>query len=94
MEPAVVSGAMVATRSGAASSSLLVERLVLALNGRRYEVAAAELEPSTTLLEFIRTRTPFRGPKLGCGEGAPPSSQTLSQHKFLYYLIVLHFVFP
>jgi abscisic-aldehyde oxidase len=96
MEPAVVSGAMVATRSGASSSPppLLVERLVLALNGRRYEVAAAELEPSTTLLEFIRTRTPFRGPKLGCGEGAPPSSQTLSQHKFLYYLIVLHFVFP
>ncbi|CAN6180236.1 unnamed protein product [Urochloa humidicola] len=53
----------------AASDALLVERLVLALNGRRYEVAAAELEPSMTLLEFIRTRTPFRGPKLGCGEG-------------------------
>ncbi|CAN6203595.1 unnamed protein product [Urochloa humidicola] len=53
----------------AASDALLVEKLVLALNGRRYEVAAAELEPSTTLLEFIRTRTPFRGPKLGCGEG-------------------------
>ena len=46
-----------------------VERLVLALNGRRYEAAADELDPSTTLLEFIRTRTPFRGPKLGCGEG-------------------------
>jgi hypothetical protein len=53
----------------AASDALRVERLVLALNGRRYEAAADELDPSTTLLEFIRTRTPFRGPKLGCGEG-------------------------
>uniref|UniRef100_A0A0D3GPL5 aldehyde oxidase n=1 Tax=Oryza barthii TaxID=65489 RepID=A0A0D3GPL5_9ORYZ len=46
-----------------------VERVVFALNGERQEVAAADVEPSTTLLEFIRTRTPFRGPKLGCGEG-------------------------
>ncbi|KAK3126803.1 hypothetical protein QOZ80_7AG0563060 [Eleusine coracana subsp. coracana] len=46
-----------------------VERLVLALNGKRYEVASDNLDPSMTLLEFIRTRTPFRGPKLGCGEG-------------------------
>ncbi|KAG2641363.1 hypothetical protein PVAP13_2KG177800, partial [Panicum virgatum] len=53
----------------AASDALRVERLVLAVNGRRFEAAADELDPSTTLLEFIRTRTPFRGPKLGCGEG-------------------------
>uniref|UniRef100_A0A0D9WXP8 FAD-binding PCMH-type domain-containing protein n=1 Tax=Leersia perrieri TaxID=77586 RepID=A0A0D9WXP8_9ORYZ len=46
-----------------------VERVVFALNGERYEVAAGEVDPSTTLLEFIRTRTPFKGPKLGCGEG-------------------------
>ncbi|CAN6203596.1 unnamed protein product [Urochloa humidicola] len=46
-----------------------VERLVFALNGRRYEVAAADVDPSTRLLEFIRTRTPFKGTKLGCGEG-------------------------
>ncbi|XP_015644601.1 probable aldehyde oxidase 4 isoform X4 [Oryza sativa Japonica Group] len=46
-----------------------VERVVFELNGERQEVAAADVEPSTTLLEFIRTRTPFRGPKLGCGEG-------------------------
>ncbi|KAF0908662.1 hypothetical protein E2562_027223 [Oryza meyeriana var. granulata] len=43
-----------------------VERVVFALNGERQEVA---VDPSTTLLEFIRTRTPFKGPKLGCGEG-------------------------
>jgi aerobic-type carbon monoxide dehydrogenase small subunit (CoxS/CutS family) len=40
---------------------------VLAVNGERYE--AAGVDPSTTLLEFLRTRTPVRGPKLGCGEG-------------------------
>ncbi|KAG2545361.1 hypothetical protein PVAP13_9KG426185 [Panicum virgatum] len=41
--------------------------VVLAVNGERYE--AAGVDPSTTLLEFLRTRTPVRGPKLGCGEG-------------------------
>uniref|UniRef100_A0A453M0P7 Uncharacterized protein n=1 Tax=Aegilops tauschii subsp. strangulata TaxID=200361 RepID=A0A453M0P7_AEGTS len=43
------------------------ERVVLAVNGARHE--AAGVDPSTTLLEFLRTRTPVRGPKLGCGEG-------------------------
>ncbi|KAL6893926.1 hypothetical protein ACP4OV_008024 [Aristida adscensionis] len=41
--------------------------VVVAVNGTRYE--AAGVDPSTTLLEFLRTRTPVRGPKLGCGEG-------------------------
>ena len=41
--------------------------VVLAVNGERYEAAGAD--PSTTLLEFLRTRTPVRGLKLGCGEG-------------------------
>ncbi|CAL4919463.1 unnamed protein product [Urochloa decumbens] len=41
--------------------------VVVAVNGQRYE--AAGVEPSTTLLEFLRTQTPVRGPKLGCGEG-------------------------
>ncbi|KAJ3707261.1 hypothetical protein LUZ61_010966 [Rhynchospora tenuis] len=44
-----------------------LERLVFALNGERYEVSP--VDPSLTLLEFIRTRTRFKGPKLGCGEG-------------------------
>ncbi|XP_062187557.1 putative aldehyde oxidase-like protein isoform X1 [Phragmites australis] len=47
----------------------VVDRLVFALNGLRYEVAAGDVDPSMPLLEFIRTRTPFKGPKLGCGEG-------------------------
>jgi hypothetical protein len=46
-----------------------LEKVVFALNGRRYEVAGGEVDPSTTLLEFIRTGTPFTGTKLGCGEG-------------------------
>jgi indole-3-acetaldehyde oxidase len=41
--------------------------VVVAVNGQRYE--AAGVDPSTTLLEFLRTQTPVRGPKLGCGEG-------------------------
>lgn len=44
-----------------------VERLVFALNGERYDISG--FDPSMTLLEFIRTKTRFRGPKLGCGEG-------------------------
>jgi xanthine dehydrogenase iron-sulfur cluster and FAD-binding subunit A len=46
--------------------------VVLAVNGKRYE--AAGVDPSTTLLEFLRTQTPVRGPKLGCGEGTCPPS--------------------
>ncbi|KAK3408354.1 abscisic-aldehyde oxidase [Eucalyptus grandis] len=41
--------------------------LVFAVNGERFEVSG--VEPSTTLLEFLRTRTRFRSVKLGCGEG-------------------------
>jgi abscisic-aldehyde oxidase len=52
-----------------------VERLVFALNGRRYEVAAGDVDPSTRLVEFIRTRTPFKGTKIGCGEGTYVSVQ-------------------
>ncbi|KAJ3707268.1 hypothetical protein LUZ61_010973 [Rhynchospora tenuis] len=43
------------------------ERLVFALNGERYDISG--WDPSMTLLEFIRTQTRFKGPKLGCGEG-------------------------
>ncbi|KAJ8630893.1 hypothetical protein MRB53_024216 [Persea americana] len=43
------------------------EKLVFAVNGRRFELS--NVDPSTTLLEFLRTETPFKGAKLGCGEG-------------------------
>ncbi|KAL6005132.1 aryl-alcohol oxidase 3 [Asimina triloba] len=44
------------------------KKLVFAVNGQRFEVSTIE-DPSITLLEFLRTRTRFTGPKLGCGEG-------------------------
>lgn len=50
--------------------------LVFEVNGERYEVA--EVDPSTTLLDFLRSSTPFKSLKLGCGEGALPFSLSLS----------------
>ncbi|XP_073140258.1 abscisic-aldehyde oxidase-like [Henckelia pumila] len=41
--------------------------LVFTVNGVRFEVP--EIDPSTTLLEFLRSRTRFKSVKLGCGEG-------------------------
>lgn len=41
--------------------------LVFALNGRRVDLP--EVDPSLTLLTYLRTQTPFRGTKRGCGEG-------------------------
>jgi hypothetical protein len=49
--------------------------VVLAVNGKRYE--AAGVDPSMTLLEYLRTQTPVRGPKLGCGEGTCPPYVTM-----------------
>ncbi|KAH0468834.1 hypothetical protein IEQ34_002066 [Dendrobium chrysotoxum] len=43
------------------------QSLVFAVNGQRFELN--KVDPSTTLLEFLRTRTRFTGAKLGCGEG-------------------------
>ncbi|KAL7113650.1 hypothetical protein ACP275_04G073200 [Erythranthe tilingii] len=41
--------------------------LVFEVNGERFEVPS--VDPSTTLLEFLRSRTRFKSVKLGCGEG-------------------------
>lgn len=41
--------------------------LVFAVNGERFELP--QVDPSTTLLEFLRYQTPFKSVKLGCGEG-------------------------
>ncbi|KAG9445197.1 hypothetical protein H6P81_016537 [Aristolochia fimbriata] len=42
-------------------------KLVFAVNGERFELE--DFDPSTTLLEFLRTETRYAGAKLGCGEG-------------------------
>ncbi|XP_021609368.1 indole-3-acetaldehyde oxidase isoform X2 [Manihot esculenta] len=41
--------------------------LVFAVNGQRFELST--VDPTMTLLEFLRTQTPFKSVKLGCGEG-------------------------
>lgn len=43
------------------------ENLVFAVNGEKFEISS--IDPSTTLLEFLRSQTPFKSVKLGCGEG-------------------------
>ncbi|PIA54130.1 hypothetical protein AQUCO_00900595v1 [Aquilegia coerulea] len=42
-------------------------KLVFAINGERFELS--KIHPSTSLLEFIRTQTRYKGTKLSCGEG-------------------------
>lgn len=41
--------------------------LVFCVNDERFELS--NVDPSTTLLEFLRTQTRFKSVKLGCGEG-------------------------
>jgi abscisic-aldehyde oxidase len=41
--------------------------LIFAINGDKFELS--NIDPSTTLLEFLRTQTRFKSVKLGCGEG-------------------------
>jgi abscisic-aldehyde oxidase len=44
--------------------------VVFAVNGERFELRDGD-QPGATLLDFLRSRTRFTGPKLGCGEGTP-----------------------
>ncbi|KAF5727550.1 abscisic-aldehyde oxidase-like [Tripterygium wilfordii] len=44
-----------------------VGSLVFAVNGERFELSS--VDPSTTLIEFLRYQTRFKSVKLGCGEG-------------------------
>lgn len=53
--------------------------LVFAVNGQRFELSS--VDPSMTLLEFLRTQTPFKGVKLGCGEGIIFLSVSFFTHK-------------
>ncbi|KAL3625736.1 aryl-alcohol oxidase 3 [Castilleja foliolosa] len=48
-------------------SSAVDDCLIFEVNGERFEVP--EVDPSTTVLEFLRSRTRFKSVKLGCGEG-------------------------
>ncbi|KAL8245186.1 hypothetical protein R6Q59_011444 [Mikania micrantha] len=44
------------------------QKLVFAVNGERIELSSVD-PPSTTLLQFLRSRTRFKSVKLSCGEG-------------------------
>ncbi|ESQ50097.1 hypothetical protein EUTSA_v10001885mg [Eutrema salsugineum] len=44
-----------------------VKDLEFAVNGERFKINS--VDPSTSLLEFLRSNTPFKSVKLGCGEG-------------------------
>ncbi|CAN1247698.1 Indole-3-acetaldehyde oxidase [Linum perenne] len=41
--------------------------LVFSINNKRFELR--HVDPSTTLLQFLRSQTCFKSPKLSCGEG-------------------------
>nr|CAB3452001.1 unnamed protein product [Digitaria exilis] len=56
----------------ASSSAPSPAAAVFAVNGERVELREGDVDPGATLLEFLRTRTRFTGPKLGCGEGTRP----------------------
>lgn len=43
------------------------ESLVFAVNGERFELFS--VDPSITVLQFLRSHTTFKGTKLSCGEG-------------------------
>ncbi|XVF19559.1 hypothetical protein REPUB_Repub11eG0122000 [Reevesia pubescens] len=45
----------------------LVSSNLTVVNGERFELS--DIDPSTTLLEFLRSQTSFKSVKLGCGEG-------------------------
>ncbi|KAH6810797.1 abscisic aldehyde oxidase 3 [Perilla frutescens var. frutescens] len=49
------------------SSEARDDCLLFKVNGQRFQLP--EVDPSTTLLDFLRHRTPFKSVKLGCGEG-------------------------
>lgn len=52
--------------------------LVFAVNGERFELPT--VDPSTTLLEFLRCQTRFKSVKLSCGEGPLSLALSLSMH--------------
>ncbi|KAL1348048.1 hypothetical protein HN51_024044 [Arachis hypogaea] len=48
-------------------TEISTKSLVFAVNGERFELS--KVDPSTTLLEFLRSQTTFKSVKLSCGEG-------------------------
>lgn len=55
--------------STSAMASAAARPLVFGLNGQRIEVDLSQIDPATTVLDYLRYHTEYRGAKLGCGEG-------------------------
>ena len=72
------------------SESTLNNNLVFAVNGKKFDVST--IHPSTTLLEFLRSHTPFKGAKLSCGEGLL-SSPLYSEFSFFFFLFFFKFIY-
>ena len=70
------------------SESTLNNSLVFAVNGKKFDVST--IHPSTTLLEFLRSHTPFKGAKLSCGEGLLLSSPLYSEFSFFLFLFFFY----
>ena len=62
--------------------------LVFAVNGERFELPT--IDPSTTLLEFLRSQTRFKSAKLSCGEGC---SVSLSLSQLSMFVLVIQGTF-
>jgi abscisic-aldehyde oxidase len=60
---------MASSTSSTPPPAAAAEPVVFAVNGERFELRDGDVDPGMTLLDFLRTRTRFTGPKLGCGEG-------------------------
>ena len=55
--------------SSTSAASKPTGRLTFGINGERFSLRAADVDPTVTLKQFLTQRTGFKGPKLGCGEG-------------------------
>lgn len=58
-----------------AVESTMGRPLVFALNGERVELA--EVDPRTTLLQYIRSQPSLQGTKFACGEGSIQREETI-----------------
>lgn len=71
------------------------EDLVFSVNGEKFQVLS--VDPSTTLLEFLRSNTRFKSLKLSCGQCTHTHTLSLSNFSVnidiisCFYLVYIHF---
>lgn len=62
------------------------DSLVFAVNGQRFELS--NVDPSTTLIEFLRYQTPFKSVKLSCGEGISLFSPSVFRCVYEFHVVL------